>query len=551
MPVINFGYNDLCHLMGEEIPVDRLIETIPMMGADLHHYDEKEMEIAIEFFPDRPDLYSVEGVARNLKCFMGLAPGLTRFDVADPVVDLHVDPSVKSIRPFIVAAVVRDVTMTDALIRSLMEMQEKLHLTLGRKRAKVSIGIHDMDAVRPPFTYKGVMPDSVRFVPLTSEREMDLDEVLDLHDKGRDYAHLVKGKELYPLLTDADGEVLSFPPIINGRLTTITDITRNIFIDVTGTDMATLVGALNIITTSLHERGAKLEAVRVHDGETFFTPDLNPMTCGLECETVNQFLGLELSENEMVKALERMGHDAIINENGLHVLSPATRMDLLHPVDLMEDVAIGYGYERFGERSVDVPGMGSELPMERLSDMVRQMMIGYGYSEVTTLILNNEEDQFGNVGLALRETIRILNPITEDHTCLRVHLIPSLLNVLRKNKHRDLPQRIFEVGDVIDGMKKQRHLAMVSVHPKANFTEMKSLAQGILRDLGLEHAVTISDSGMFINGRGAKIIVGGRTIGEFGEMSPKAINLNRLGYPIACMEIDLLGAVEERLDHIL
>ncbi len=547
MPVITFGYRDLLNLIGREVPAEELIAVIPMMGADFHHYDPETCELGVEFFPDRPDNYSVEGVARSLRTFLGFEKGLRHYHVTDSGIVLKVERSVEGVRPYVVAGVIRDVTMTDELIRSLMELQEKVHLTVGRKRQKVAVGIHDLDMVRPPFVYRAVEPESVSFVPLAKEESMNLREILQRHEKGIDYAYVLEGKSKYPVILDADGQVLSFPPIINGRLTTVTERTKNIFIDVTGTDLNAISGVLNIVATAMAERGASIQSVKVEGRRKFSTPDLRPSEWKLGVKYANQWLGLHLTPEEMAACLERMGFEAKPEKGRLKVLAPATRMDILHPVDLVEDVAKGYGYPRFGAKQPEVHSIGSERPIERTADLMRQMMIGHGYYEVTTLTLSSKKEQFDSMLLPPREVVEVLNPITEDHDCLRVSLLPSLLAVLRKSKHRDLPQRVFEVGDVVLDTKRRKNLAALSIHSKASFTEVKSLVEGIVHDLAHEFRVEPCDLPTYIPGRAAYILIEGHRVGHFGELHPQVILSYELGYPVAAMEIDLDAAMRGRM----
>ncbi|MDD1756380.1 MAG: phenylalanine--tRNA ligase subunit beta [Methanomassiliicoccales archaeon] len=551
MPVITFGYRDLIHLIGKEYPAEELIGIIPMMGADFHHFDPATGEMGVEFFPDRPDNYSVEGVARSLRTFLGLEKGLRRYHVADSGIIMKVERSVEAVRPYTVAGVVRDVNMTDELIRSLMELQEKVHLTVGRKRQKVSVGIHDLDMVKPPFVYKAVDPESLSFVPLAKEESMNLREILQRHEKGIDYAFILEGKSKYPVILDAEGQVLSFPPIINGRLTTVTENTKNIFIDVTGTDFNAISGVLNIVATAMAERGASIESVKLESRRKMTTPDLEPTAWNLSMKYANQWLGLSLSPEEMASCLERMGFDARPEKGKLRVLAPATRMDILHPVDLVEDVAKGYGYARFGAKMPEVHSIGSERPIERTADLVRQMMVGHGYYEVTTLTLSSKREQFEAMRLPSREVVEILNPITEDHDCLRVSLLPSLMAVLRKSKHRDLPQRMFEVGDVVVDWKRRKHLAAVSIHFKASFTEAKSLAEGVMHDLATEFKVEPCDLAAYIPGRAACIMADGAKVGHFGELHPQVILDFELGYPVAALELDLDAVLKGRMLRLI
>ena len=550
MPVVTFGYDDLTTLLGREVSVDTLLERIPQLGADVHTYDQSTKEIAIEFFPDRPDLYSVEGAARALRSFLGFEKGLTRYPVQDSDVVLNLDPSIKEVRPFMVAGVIEDLTITDEFIRSLMEMQEKLHLTMGRKRSKVSIGIHDLDKVTPPFTFKAVDPESVSFVPLAKTERMNLKEILEKHDKGIDYAYILKDKAKYPLLVDSRDEVLSFPPIINGTLTTVTESTTRAFIDVTGTDLNAISGALNIVATAMAERGGKIRRVKVQGADNMITPDLEPRRWTIEVARTNSLLGTTLDAAQMAAALEKMGFDAQPSGNVVNVLAPAWRLDLLHPVDIMEDVAKGYGYENFGKVLPSEQTFGSELMSNKAADVARQLMVGYGYMEVTTLTLTSEDDQFGKMRLPPGPVVEVLNPISEDHTCLRVSLLPSLMVVLRRNKHRDLPQRLFEVGDVLKGIKRSKHLAAVSISSRASFTEVKSLVESVLRDLSVKYVVQPSPAGTYMEGRGADVVVNGQIIGSFGEMHPIVITDFELGYPIAAFELDLEAMTAGKLERL-
>jgi phenylalanyl-tRNA synthetase beta chain len=550
MPVVTFAYDDLTSLLGREVSVDTLLDRVPQVGADVHSYDEKTREMSIEFFPDRPDLYSVEGAARALRAFLGFETGLTNYEVGGSDVVLTLDESIKDVRPFMVAGVIEDVTITDELIRSLMEMQEKLHLTMGRKRQKVSIGIHDLDKVTPPFTYKAVDPESVSFVPLAKTERMNLREILERHEKGIGYAFILEGKDRYPLLVDSNGEVLSFPPIINGTLTTVTTETRNVFIDVTGTDLNAINGALNIVATAMAERGGKIKSVRIQGTQNEVTPNLAPRRWTVGIAATNSLLGTEMDGAQMAAALGKMGYRAEPRGDELEVQAPAWRLDLIHPVDIMEDVAKGHGYENFGKELPYQQTFGSELLTSKAADVARQLMVGYGYLEATTLTLSSEEDQFDRMAIPRSEVVELLNPISEDHTCLRVSLLPSLMMVLRRNKHRDLPQRLFEVGDVVQGIKRRKHLAAVSISARASFTEIKSLVESIMRDLSVNYAIRASAAGTYLEGRGAEIVVGDQVIGTFGEVHPKVITDFELGYPIAAFEIDLEPVTAGKLEKV-
>ena len=538
MPVINFEYHDLCSMLGEEVPRRTLLDRIPMIGADMHDTEGEVDDMTVEFFPDRPDLYCVEGLARGMRAFLDIEPGMTEYEVQDSDIDVFVDDSVKDIRPYFRCAVILGVEVDDTLLRSIMEMQEKLHITIGRKRSKLAIGIHDLDKVEPPFTYKAVGPHEIKFVPLAKEEEWDLEEILQKHEKGVAYAHLLKGFKKYPIILDKNGNVLSFPPIINGSLTTVTTNTHNLFIDVTGMDEKAVKGALDIICTAMAERGGEIVSVNMHDeGKEFVSPDLSSASWQFSLKECEKFLGVELGPEETVKSLNRMGLDALVEGDTVHVEVPSTRLDIMHVVDLYEDVATGYGFEKFGRAHSVIQTSGRLDPITSFSEKIRDLMVGMGFTEAVTLTLSCEKEEFTYAGLPERDVVTVMNPITEDHTCLRSSLFPSLMRLLRRNKHRDLPQRLFEIGDVINDVKKERRLSAVVMHSKTSFTEVKSYAETILREIKAEYTLKPSSYATFIPGRGAEIVVDGKVIGYFGEVSPQVITDFEVNHPVIMFEI--------------
>ena len=538
MPVVTFDYNDFINLLGHKISKDKLIEKIPMIGADLDKVEDDE--ISIEFFPDRPDLASVEGIARASRAFFDFETGLTTYDIKKSDIVTTVDSSVKKVRPFVVTALVKNVTMTDELIASLMDLQEKLHFGLGRNRKKIAIGVHNFEPVKPPFTYKAVDPGSVQFVPLGKIESMTMSEILKKHEKGIDYAHILEDFDKHPLIIDSNNNVLSYPPIINGILTEVTPFTTDIFIDVTGTDRKAVNHALNIVVTALAERGAQIFTTTVKDGnETFVSPDLTPVEKKLSVDYVNKILGTNLNEKQVIACLKKMGHSAKkMSDSQILVEIPAWRADILHDIDLVEDVAVGYGFERFETDSPKAMTFGWDLPMQIFHDGLRNIMIGLGFNEVTTFTISNEKDEFNKMGLDTGKRVQIENPIGEEYSCLRVNLIPSILKILNENKHHSLPQQIFELGIVVDdSFKNVHHLAFVKIDAKANFTECKSIAEAVLRDSGSKYQIEANDHPGFVKGRCASVICKNKKIGFFGEIHPRTISEFELEHPVIGLEI--------------
>ncbi|MBO4568657.1 MAG: phenylalanine--tRNA ligase subunit beta [Candidatus Methanomethylophilaceae archaeon] len=540
MPVINFKYGDLCTMLGREVSQDVLVDRIPMIGADMHETESGCDDMSVEFFPDRPDLYSVEGLARGMRAFLDIEPGMKTYDVGDSGIEVFIDESVKGVRPFFLCGVVTGVDIDDTLLRSMMELQEKLHITIGRKRSKLAIGIHDLDKVKAPFTYRLADPHAIRFVPLAKTQEADMEEILRTHEKGKEYAHLLDGLDRYPVIQDKDGQVLSFPPIINGALTTVAVGRRNLFIDVTGNDRKAVKGALDIVCTALAERGGKILAVKMHeDGKTFASPDFTPSRMDISASECDKFLGLSLGPEGACECLRRMGMDASCEGDTVHVAYPSVRLDIMHKVDIFEDVATGYGFDRFGGKYSLDQTPGSLEPITTFSDSIRDIAIGLGYTEVNTLTLSSDREEFVLSGLPRLDNVRVLNPITEDHTCLRSYLMPSLIRILKRNKHRDLPQKIFEIGYVVRDGRTEPHLCVMCTASKTPFTEMKSVTEGILREIGCEHSLRPCPFPAFIDGRGAEIIMDEDSIGFFGEMAPAVVIGYELTHPVMFAEIDL------------
>ncbi|MCD6542383.1 MAG: phenylalanine--tRNA ligase subunit beta, partial [Thermoplasmata archaeon] len=523
----------------KDMDKNEFLERFPLIGCEIERVEGDD--ISIEIFPDRPDMNSVEGIARAARAFFGIEEGLKTYRIEKSDVTTYIDESVKEVRPVIVTALVKNVEMSDELISSLMQLQEKLHMGIGRNRKKIAIGVHDFDRVKPPFKYKAVNPESVRFIPLNFEEEMSLSEILQKHPKGIEYAHLLDGKEKYPLLVDKDENVLSFPPIINGVLTQVTSYTENIFIDITGMDEQTAKLALNIICTALAERGGEIYTTRVIDaGEEKLYPDFTPEEMFIDRNYAESVIGLKFSDTEIEESLLRMGYDVEISQDKIKVKVPPWRGDILHEIDIVEDIAIGYGFDRLTPQNPRYLTYGKPLEKNKLVDKMRTILIGLGFYEVETLTLSNERDEFEKLGMEESKVIKIENPISEEYTCLRSSLLPSLLKICRVNRHRSLPQRIFEVGYVVDENRKNiLHLSFVEIDERTNFSRCKSLFEAISRDSGINMTIEKFDHPAFIQGRCAGIVYNGSRIGYFGEIHPRTLVEFELEHPAIAMEINL------------
>ena len=551
MPVITFKYTDLKDL-GIDMEKDELIDTLPMMSSDIEDYDDEE--IKVEFFPNRPDNLSVEGVARSFKGFLGLETGLPNYPITPSNEEVVVDAEVAEIRPYIAFAKIDNVDFTGDKLKYIMDFQENLHWVIGRDRKKVAIGIHNADVVNAPFKYIATPKDANAFVPLEKDSEMTPDEILTEHDKGKAYAHLIDSFDKYPLILDKEDQVLSMPPIINGELTKIKEDTHNIIVDVTGTDERAVNQALNIICSSFAEVGGQIKNMEVkYEDKTIVSPDLTPQEMNVHVDTANELIGgTDLNAEDIKGLLEKARFDAeVLNDNEVKAIIPAYRVDILHEVDIVENIAVQYHINSVEAELPEINTVAYENDWFRSESIIREAMVGLGFQEIMSLMLTSEEAHYEKMNQEEKPHVQVARPITIDRTMIRTSLINSLMEFLEDNKHEDLPQKIFEIGDVLylDDSKENKtvsskKLAALICHSTANFTEIKSVMTSVLSNLGYTMEISDSENKTFIEGRVADVegvSEKGYVKGFFGEISPEVITNFTLEYPVIGFEIEFIN----------
>jgi phenylalanyl-tRNA synthetase beta chain len=546
MPVITLQQDRFSDFVGHELTIEEIEEQIPWIGFDIE--EKGEDYIKVEFNPNRVDFSSHIGVARAFQGLKGWKTGIPQYRVHKSDVMLEIDKSVQEVRPYMLGAVVREMELDNATVKELMDIQEDLHWGVGRDRKKASIGIHNLDNIKPPFKYLGANPQEARFVPLGETNEMTLQEIIEKHENGRAYKHLVDWSLKYPLLIDHRGEVLSMPPIINGELTKLDTETNTLFLDVTGPDLKAVEQCLNVLVTALADMNGRIESIQVKYPERIrYSPDLTPQKMTLKPSYANKLLGLKLSEDQIIKCLEKCRLSAKTTKGSIYVEVPAYRIDILHEVDLVEEVAIGYRYYRLKPSQPQTVTTGGYHEVTRLADTIRQIMIGLNFTEVVNFILTNENRQFTMMRRKPQETIKIANPVSSEYSIARACLIPSLMKNLVDNKHESFPQRIFEVADIIAFNPKaecrsQRKLQLAGVlsHAAASFTEIKSIVEALLANIGMKkwEMNPVSDPS-FIQGRVARITLGKKDVGCLGEIHPEVLNNFELENPVCSFEMNL------------
>ena len=547
--IVECRIDDLLSLIGKKLTLQKLEDTLFLVKAEVEKIEGNIIEIEVN--PDRQDMLSTEGIARVVRSFLRLETGLKKIPVKKSGKQIIVKSGLNKIRPFICCSIIKGVPADNELIKEYMHLQDALTSTHGRNRKKASIGLYVYDDLKFPIIYGPQVPEKIKFVPLGYEIEMDGPTILTDHEKGVEFGPIIQSHKKWPLLYDSNGQVLSLPPIINSNnLGRMTPETKNLFVEVTGTHLLTVHQALNIITASLAERGGKIESVTVvyPDDSTDETPDFTPEKMTITTDEINTLIGIDLTGDEIVQALERMGYGAkLLKIKHVQVLIPKFRMDILHPVDVIEDIAIGYGFDNIQPAMPQTMTMGRVNPITRLKNKVRDLMVGLGYNEVMNYIMSSPEVL--NEKMRRNEPLVTTgNPKSRHYSVLRNSLLPVLLDFTSQNQHADYPQKIFEVGDVI--IPNEERETCVDQNPSVgglmtdvnvNITKLLSELGFLLRNLGLENrfefkSVTSSD---FIEGRSASIKIDGKIRGFLGEVAPEILTNFGIGYPIIAFEIQL------------
>lgn len=494
-------------------------------------------ELSLEITADRPDLLSVQGVARAVRGFTGKEKGLPEMRLPKSGKKVIVDKTVARVRPYIVCALIEGVKIDDRGFKDLIQTQEKLTLTHGRRRRKVAIGVHDAGPIKFPLFYKAVPKNSpIEFVPLSKTRKMTLDGVMKEHEKGLEYGFALENAPAYPVIFDADDEVISFPPIINSAKTTVTTETTSLFIDVTGTDLEACNAALNILCQDYADDGAKVYSIDV-GGRV--TPETEPEKMSFDAVKAAKLVGLNLTPAQVADCLRKQRIGAKSTSGGkVEALIPRYRTDFLHWIDLVEEIAIGYGYNRFEPKTPVLFTVGRLSDETALEEKLRDLMVGAGYAEQWTYVLSSTAKH------AAGEVVKIKNPMSSDYNALRSTLLPALFDTLSKNTHEAYPQKVFEVGEVVVKDAKhhmrtltQKRLACVSAHAQANLSELGGIVTMAGSALGKQLSFKKTMRSEFISGRSFGIWVDGKEIGVLGEVHPALLEKLQVQMPAVAFEI--------------
>lgn len=527
----------------------RMQDRVAMFGTPIERVTKDE--IHIEIFPNRPDLLSYHGFKRSFLGFLGRRKGLKEYKINPPEKNykVYIESSVKDVRPYTACAIVKNLKLNDEKIKEIIGIQEKLHITIGRRRKKVAIGIYPLEKIKLPITFKAMEPDRIKFIPLGMDRQLSGLEILQRHPAGRDYAHLLAGKVNFPIFIDAKKQILSMPPIINSHATgKITEKTREVFVECSGFDLEILNQCLNIIVTCLADMGGDIYQMKLNYGKT---PDLTPKKAKISLDNTNKLLGLKLNEKQLKQLLEKMGYD--YKEGSVKI--PSWRVDILHEVDLIEDAAIAYGYDNFIPEIPEISTIGEENPIESIKRRMAEVLSGAGILEVSNYHLTNKRNQTIKMGIPKKEEKDVLE-VEESKTfftILRKDLVHVLLNIFSENIDAEYPQKIFEIGKVFESegsdIKEIERLA-IGFSP-GNFTEIKQALEYFSNMIGLKMNLKEEEEtpAHFIEGRTGKIIFEGKEIGSIGEIHPKILKNWKIKMPVVLLEINLEEIFKELIQN--
>jgi phenylalanyl-tRNA synthetase beta chain len=537
MPVVNVTTDRLKKFV-PRVKMDKVLDILPFVALDIEGVDNDI--IRVEYNPNRPDFSSDYGIARALRGLLGIETGMPKFKIAGKSGHaVRVEQQVKKLRPYIVALVAKNGKLDDETIKQLIAMQEDLHNGVGRRRKKASVGIHNLDAIQFPVTYRAV-DGGYSFVPLGESSSKTIEQILKESETGKQYGHILSKFDRYPAIIDSAGTTLSFPPIINGDATKVDTKCRSLFVEVTATDQKAAEDMLAIIAVTLHDAGFEIRTVTVGSKET---PQMRPSQIAVDVGYINSILGLELDIKQAITCLRKSRLDAKARGYKITCTVPRYRTDITHPIDIAEEVAIGYGIYNLEPTFPASTTAGQKNLLSTYFDAAREAMTGLGMLESLNFSLTSKEVQYDSFGITAGDMLSVDGSKSIEHEILRESLVPSLLQSLSRNVHEEYPQRLFEIGKAFrknGTIVESWNIAAVVAHGEAGYTEIKSAMQALLRTcFGKDATTKAAESPFFMAGRCAEVIVDGKVVGTIGEVTPLALENFKLRVPVAGFEINL------------
>ena len=547
MPVIELSYSRLQKLIGK-VTKKQISDSLPFLGLDIE--SENKDLVRIEYSPNRPDYSTDFGIALGLQGLLGIKTGAIKLNVKKSnKYKISVKSEVSKIRPFITGVVAKNGKIDDKTIKQFMTMQEDLHFGIGRKRKKSSIGIHDLDKISFPLVYT-TTDRNHKFTPLSSEKDLSISEILETTDVGKDYGKILGNSTKVPLILDANQQTVSFPPIINAAITTVTTKTKNLFVEVTGINKEDSEDMLSVVATILQKAGFTLETVQI-SGAKNSSPKFEQKKIKINPTLINQILGLNITTSKIISSLKKSRLDASIKGKEIVCSIPAYRFDIFGPMDLVEESALGYGIQNLTPTMAPPQTLGQINSVSSQIKLLSQTMVGLGYLESLNSSLTSKRVLYGMTNRDTSKIISVLDSKSQEHTILRDTILPGLLENLSRNIHESYPQKMFETGTVFtldNPISEKTNLSSISAHKDANFTEIKSILQSALKTgFGIQIDTKTTSHPSFEEGRCANIIVNKKSVGIIGEINSKIIENYKIRVPVVGFEISLSETILKSL----
>ena len=539
MPVVELSYKRLQKLVGK-VTKKQISDSLPFLGLDIE--SENKDLIRIEYSPNRPDYSTDFGIALGLQGLLQIKTGAIKLNIKkSKKYVISVKSEVSKIRPFVTGIVAKNGKIDDNTIKQFLTLQEDLHFGIGRKRKKSSIGIHDLDKITFPLVYKAANRNH-KFIPLNSKKELSISEILNNTDVGKDYGSILGNFSLVPLILDADQKTVSFPPIINAAVTTVTTKTKNLFVEVTGINKADAEDMLSVVATILQSAGFTLESVQI-SGAKNSSPKLEQKKMSVSPSLINQILGLNLNTSKIISSLKKSRLDASTKGKNIICAIPAYRFDIFGSMDLVEEVALGYGIQNLEPTLSPSQTLGQKHSNSINLQSISSIMTGLGYMEALNSSLTSKRILYDNTNRDSSKIISVLDSKSLEHTILRDSLLPGLIENLAKNIHESYPQKLFEIGTIFNktsSVTEETHLCAVSSHKNANFSEIKSILQSVIQSIfGKTCETKTTTHTTFEKGHVANITVNGKIIGIIGEISESTKDNFKLRESIVSFEVNL------------
>ena len=545
MPVVELSLSRLQKLIGKNTNKKQILDSLPFLGLDIESLGRNI--VRVEYSPNRPDYSTDFGIALGLQGILGISKGMLRLDIRKQgKYEIKVDSSTSRIRPFVTGIIARNGSLDNESVKQIINMQEDLHFGLGRKRKKSSIGIHDLDSIFFPLKYSTTSRDH-RFIPLNSTKESSISEILQNSEVGSDYGSILGQSGNVPIIIDSKGQTISFPPIINAALTTVTTKTKNILVEVTGIDKQSAEDMLSVVVTILQGAGFQFSQLKV-SGSKNSTPNFAPRSIVVDADPVNKILGLNISGSMLLSCLKKCRLDATMKGKKIQCIIPRYRFDIFGGMDIVEEVVLGYGIDNLKPAWPASVHIGEKNMTSEKLDSISRLMTGFGFMETLNSTLTSKQILYQMSNRDSSQIISVTSSKSQEHTILRDSILPELLENLSKNIHETYPQKFFESGIVFSKgspIKETTNLACVTASEETNFSEMKAVLQSLLRiGFNIEcETKTLSKHALFSQGRVAEIIVNKKIVGYIGELDSKVLENFRIRTRVVAFELKLSGLI--------